>query len=181
MKQADNKNPQPQCPMKNVKCKIKNTIILTPMRVPVLRLFLIINFAFLIGGRAQTAGLAWSPSPSATNYLVGIGTNSATYVLTNLVTGTNATLNLSALFPGTNYLAVAAYQDNGGTNGLLSPWSNEITLTRATAPALQLNITISTSTNLVVWTGGGPTATAIASADRQIQFYRPGKTTIAAQ
>lgn len=140
--------------------------------------FLILNYLFCLGGYAQTANLAWTPPASATTFRLGIGTNSGNYVLTQNIIGTNATLNLSALFAGTNYLAVAAWQDEGGTNALLSPWSNEILITRATAPALQLNISISTSTNLVVWTGNGPTATAITSADRQLQFFRPGGMTV---
>jgi hypothetical protein len=175
---TDKEKPQPQWPMKNSKLRIKKSVLPVSSRLRVLLAFIIFNFAFLIGGRAQTASLGWSPSPSINTYRLGIGTNSGSYVLTQNVTGTNATLNLGALFPGTNYLAVAAWQDNGGTNALLSPWSNEITVTRASAPALQININISTSTNLVVWTSGGPTATAITSADRQLQFFRGGSASV---
>jgi hypothetical protein len=157
---TDKKMPQPQRSQRTQRLK-------WPL------LFALFAF-FVVNSFSQTATLAWSPSPAIATYRLGIGTNSGNYVLTQNVTGTNATLNLSALFPGTNYLAVAAWQDNGGTNALLSPWSNEITVTRATAPALQINITISTSTNLVVWTGDGPTATAITSADHQFQFFRSG-------
>jgi hypothetical protein len=65
-------------------------------------------------------------------------------------------LTLSKLFPGTNYVAVQAYQVS--TNAAqVSDWSNEITITRRPAPVLKLQVIINASTNLIMWEQVGPT------------------------
>jgi hypothetical protein len=119
--------------------------------------------------------LAWNaPGTGTFLYRVAIGTNSGSYQKQLTFTSTNGWLDASSLFPGTNFVAVAALADVSPTNGLWSPYSSEIQIVRMPASTMTITGAILGASNLVkaAW---GPVGTfQLAVAGNQPQgFFLP--------